>query len=44
LLDAGIGSGLSAQLLARAGLEVYGMDFSPAMVEVCRAKGFLART
>lgn len=40
LLDAGIGSGLSAQLFAKAGLEVHGMDFSPAMLAVCRAKGF----
>jgi predicted TPR repeat methyltransferase len=42
LLDVGIGSGLSAQLFARAGLEIYGMDFSPAMLEACRAKGFAA--
>lgn len=27
LLDAGIGSGLSSQLFAKAGLKVYGMDF-----------------
>ncbi|HSN75990.1 MAG TPA: class I SAM-dependent methyltransferase [Anaerolineae bacterium] len=40
LLDAGIGSGLSAQLFAKAGLEVHGMDFSPAMLATCRAKGF----
>jgi SAM-dependent methyltransferase len=40
LLDAGIGSGLSAQLFAKAGLEVHGMDFSPAMLAACRAKGF----
>jgi predicted TPR repeat methyltransferase len=40
LLDAGIGSGLSAQLFAQAGLEVYGMDFAPAMLDICRAKGF----
>ena len=42
LLDAGIGSGLSAQLFAKAGLEVHGMDFSPAMLAACRAKGFAA--
>ncbi len=42
LLDLGIGSGLSAALFAKAGLEVHGMDFSPAMLEICRAKGFLA--
>jgi predicted TPR repeat methyltransferase len=40
LLDAGIGSGLSAQLFARAGLEIYGMDFSPAMLDRCQRKGF----
>ena len=38
MLDAGIGSGLSAELFARAGLKVSGMDFSPAMLEVCQAK------
>jgi predicted TPR repeat methyltransferase len=40
LLDAGTGSGLSAELFAWAGVEVFGMDFSPAMLEVCRVKGF----
>lgn len=38
VLDAGIGSGLSAQLFAQAGLQVHGMDFSPAMLEICRSK------
>lgn len=38
LLDAGIGSGLSAQPFAQAGLQVHGMDFSPAMLEICRGK------
>ena len=42
LLDAGIGSGLSAQLFAKAGLQIHGMDFSPAMLAECRAKGFAA--
>ena len=42
LLDVGIGSGISAQLFAKAGLEIYGMDFSPAMLDICRAKGFAA--
>jgi 2-polyprenyl-3-methyl-5-hydroxy-6-metoxy-1,4-benzoquinol methylase len=42
LLDVGIGSGLSAQLFAKAGLEIYGMDFSPAMLNICQAKGFTA--
>ncbi len=42
LLDVGIGSGLSAQLFAKAGLEIYGMDFSPAMLDICQAKRFTA--
>jgi predicted TPR repeat methyltransferase len=42
LLDLGIGSGLSAQLFFQAGLEVYGMDFSRAMLDICQAKGFSA--
>jgi predicted TPR repeat methyltransferase len=42
LLDVGTGSGLSAQPFARAGLLVSGMDFSPAMLDICRAKGFFA--
>jgi predicted TPR repeat methyltransferase len=42
LLDAGIGTGLSAQLFAQAGLEVHGMDFAPTMLDICRAKGFAA--
>jgi predicted TPR repeat methyltransferase len=40
LLEAGIGSGLAGSLFAKAGLDVHGFDFSPAMLEVCRAKGF----
>lgn len=39
LLDLGIGSGLSAAPFTRAGLRVAGMDFAPAMLELCRAKG-----
>jgi len=39
LLDLGIGSGISAVLFSKAGLQVSGMDFSPAMLELCRAKG-----
>jgi predicted TPR repeat methyltransferase len=39
VLDLGIGTGLSAALFAKAGLAVYGMDFSPAMLELCRVKG-----
>jgi len=42
LLDAGIGSGLSSILFAKAGLIIYGIDFSPVMLELCRAKGFAA--
>lgn len=42
LLDVGTGSGLSAQPFAKAGLQVSGMDFSPAMLEICRTKGFFA--
>ena len=42
LLDAGIGTGLSARLFARSGLEVHGMDFSPAMLAQCQAKGVAA--
>lgn len=39
LLDVGIGTGLSAALFAKAGLQVHGMDFSPAMLEICQEKG-----
>jgi predicted TPR repeat methyltransferase len=39
LLDAGIGTGLSSQLFARAGLAVSGMDFSQAMLDLCAARG-----
>lgn len=42
LLDLGIGSGLSAAPFARAGLRVAGMDFAPAMLDLCRAKGIAA--
>lgn len=42
VLDAGIGSGLSAVLFAKAGLQVHGFDFSPAMLDLCAAKGFAA--
>jgi predicted TPR repeat methyltransferase len=40
LLDAGIGSGLSSLPFAKAGLEIHGMDFSPAMLGICRSKDF----
>jgi predicted TPR repeat methyltransferase len=39
LLDLGIGSGLAAQLFAKAGLQVCGVDFSPAMLAICQFKG-----
>jgi predicted TPR repeat methyltransferase len=39
LLDLGIGSGLSAAPFARAGLRVWGADFSASMLDLCRAKG-----
>jgi predicted TPR repeat methyltransferase len=34
----GIGSGLSSQNFAQAGLNVYGMDFSPVMLKICKEK------
>ncbi|MDC7220048.1 MAG: class I SAM-dependent methyltransferase [Spirochaetales bacterium] len=39
LLDLGIGTGLSSALFHRAGLSVYGMDFSEEMLKLCRQKG-----
>jgi predicted TPR repeat methyltransferase len=42
LLDLGIGSGLLAELYAQAGLRVSGVDFSAAMLDLCRAKGIAA--
>jgi predicted TPR repeat methyltransferase len=42
LLDAGIGSGLSAQLFSKAGLVIHGMDFSPAMLDICQRKELAA--
>lgn len=40
LLDLGIGSGLSSVLFHRAGVQVYGLDGSREVLEVCRLKGF----
>jgi ubiquinone/menaquinone biosynthesis C-methylase UbiE len=40
LLDIGIGTGLSSILFARAGLEIYGLDESQKMLDVCKRKGF----
>lgn len=42
VLDIGIGTGLSSRLFAKAGLTVHGIDFSEAMLEQCRGKGFTA--
>jgi predicted TPR repeat methyltransferase len=42
LLDLGIGSGLSAAPITKAGLQVVGMDFSEAMLDLCRVKGIAA--
>ena len=38
LLDLGIGTGLSAAPFVQAGLAVWGVDVSPDMLAVCRAK------
>jgi ubiquinone/menaquinone biosynthesis C-methylase UbiE len=40
LLDLGIGSGLSSLPFHKAGLQIYGLDGSSEVLEVCRAKGF----
>ncbi len=40
ILDIGIGTGLSSRLFAKAGLDVYGIDFSGTMLEECRKKQF----
>jgi predicted TPR repeat methyltransferase len=42
LLDLGIGSGLSSIPFHKAGLQIYGLDGSSEVLEVCRAKGFAA--
>jgi len=41
LLDIGIGTGLGSVLFARAGLRVFGMDNSSAMLDGARSKGFV---
>lgn len=38
ILDLGIGTGLSGELFHKAGLNVYGLDCSNEMLEVCRKK------
>ncbi len=40
LLDIGIGSGLSSILFHKAGLRVFGLDGSRAVLKVCAAKNF----
>ncbi|MEA1895670.1 MAG: class I SAM-dependent methyltransferase [Euryarchaeota archaeon] len=40
LLDIGIGTGLGSTPFARAGLEVFGIDGSAEMLEICRSKDF----
>jgi SAM-dependent methyltransferase len=42
LLDLGIGSGLSSLPFYKAGLQIFGLDGSSDILEVCRAKGFTA--
>lgn len=38
LLDLGIGTGLSSVLFQKAGLDIYGLDNSEEMLEICRKK------
>ena len=38
ILDLGIGTGLSATLFVKAGLEVYGVDGSETMLQICKEK------
>ncbi len=40
LLDIGIGTGLASLPFARAGLDVFGIDGSAEMLEICRSKDF----
>ena len=40
LLDIGIGTGLASVKHSRLGLEVYGLDSSPQMLDACRSKSF----
>jgi predicted TPR repeat methyltransferase len=39
VLDLGIGTGGTSILFHKAGLRIYGMDFSAEMLKVCKAKG-----
>ena len=38
ILDIGIGTGLSATAFHKAGLEIYGLDYSKEMLEACEQK------
>ncbi len=38
ILDIGIGTGLSATAFHKAGLEIYGLDYSEEMLEACKQK------
>jgi len=40
VLDIGIGTGLASMHFARAGLQVYGLDTSQDMLDLCRSKSF----
>lgn len=42
VLDIGIGTGLSSFMFNKAGLEVYGVDGSEKMLEICREKEIAA--
>lgn len=42
ILDAGCGTGLHAEVLPQFGMELIGLDPSPAMLEVARAKNIYA--
>ena len=43
VLDFGCGTGWSSEMLARMGMDVVGMDISPAALEMARATGGRAR-
>lgn len=40
LLDVGIGTGLCSQAFAKVGLEIFGIDGSSEMLNICKSKGF----
>lgn len=39
LLDIGIGTGLSSKLFKQVGLQIYGLDGSSKMIDICQSKG-----